>query len=52
MNALPLLCEIITHGGKVSSGFFGEDDFVHSLLQQGYLREDGLVSSIVCQEAT
>ena len=50
MSATSRLCEIIAHGGKVSANFDGDDDGVVALARHGYLRDAGVLASIVCDE--
>lgn len=48
MNAISLLCKIIAQGGKVSSSFYDEDKTFAALIRRGFLREVGVVGSVVC----
>lgn len=50
MTALALLCEIIALGGKVGAApFRGGPDFA-TLLRHGFIREAGVIASIVCDD--
>lgn len=50
MSAATLLCEIIAQGGKVASNFYiGDRDFA-ALVTYGFLREEGVLASVVCDE--
>lgn len=50
MNALALLCELIAQGGKASAAFYRDNPDFAALLRHGYLREAGVVSSVVCND--
>lgn len=50
MNAASLICEIIAQGGKVSSAFYDGNQAFATIKRHGYLREDGVVESVVCEE--
>ena len=49
MSAFARLCDAIAQGGKVSATFDGDDD-LKALVRHGYLREAGVLASIVCDE--
>ncbi len=50
MTAIALLCEIIAQGGKVPASFYRNAPAFTALLRHGYLREAGVVMSLVCNE--
>ncbi|SHE87297.1 hypothetical protein SAMN05444273_1035 [Litoreibacter ascidiaceicola] len=50
MSAAARLCDIIAQGGKVSADFDGGDDGLTALARHGYLREAGVLASVVCDE--
>lgn len=50
MSATSRLCEIIAQGGKVSADLDGGDDGFAALARHGYLREAGILTSVVCDE--
>lgn len=50
MSATSRLCEIIAQGGKVSADIDGVDDGFAALARHGYLRDAGVLASIVCNE--
>ena len=50
MNALSLLCELIAQGGKASATLYSDNPDFSALLRHGYLRESGLVASVVCND--
>lgn len=50
MSAAARLCDVIAQGCKVSADFDGEDDGFLALVRHGYLREAGVLASIVCDE--
>ncbi|MDF1856498.1 hypothetical protein [Pseudooceanicola sp.] len=50
MKPLSLLCEIIAQGGRASAAFYHDNLFFEALLRYGYLRESGVVASVVCSE--
>lgn len=47
---MSLLCEVIAQGGKVPSGFYEKDKTFAALIRHGYLREVGVVESVVCDD--
>lgn len=49
MNAISLLCEIISQNGKVAAQTFREDERYGALLGAGLLKRDGLVQSLLCE---
>lgn len=49
MNAVSLLCEIITQTGKVAAHTYREDERYGALLDAGLLKRDGLVQSVLCE---
>ena len=49
MNAVSLLCEIITQTGKVAAHTYREDERYGALLDAGLLKCDGLVQSVLCE---
>lgn len=49
MSAVSLLCEIISQGGKVASGFHSGVTF-DALVRHGFMREAGVMSSVVCNQ--
>ena len=50
MTAIALLCEIIAQGGKVPAALYRDDPAFAALLRHKYLREVGIVASLVCNE--
>lgn len=50
MNPVSLLCEIIAQGGKVSADIDDGDGGFAALARHGYLREAGVLASVVCDE--
>ena len=50
MSAATRLCDVIAQGGKVSAEFDGGDDGFAVLARHGYLREAGVLASVVCDE--
>lgn len=50
MSAVSLLCAIIAHGSKVTSGFHQDNRGFAALVRHGFLREAGVVSSVVCDQ--
>lgn len=50
MSAAARLCEIIAQGGKASASFYGGDDGFVALVRHGYLRDVGVLASVVCDE--
>lgn len=49
MSAAARLSDVVAQGGKVSAKFDGDDDF-RALVRHRYLREAGVLASIVCDE--
>ncbi len=49
MNAVSLLCEIISQNGKVAAQNYREDVRYGALLDAGLLKRDGLVQSLLCE---
>lgn len=52
MNALSLLCEILAHGGRASTAHHSDEPAFAALLRHGYLREAGVVASLVCNDCS
>lgn len=50
MSAAARLCDVIAQGGKVSAEFHDKDDGFLALVRHGYLREAGVLASVVCDE--
>ncbi len=50
MSEVLLLCKVIAHGGKVTSGFHKCERGFAALVRHGFLREAGVVSSVVCDQ--
>lgn len=50
MSATSQLCEIIAQGGKVSADFNSGGNGFAALARHGYLREAGVLASVVCDE--
>lgn len=50
MNAATLLRDVIAQGGSASASFYRDDPAFAALLHHGYLKETGLVASVVCDD--
>lgn len=50
MSAAALLCAIIAQGGKVTSDFYHGDRGFAALVRHGFLREAGVLTSVVCDQ--
>ena len=50
MNAVALLRDVIARGGSASANFYRDDPAFAVLLHHGYLKEAGLVASVVCDD--
>ncbi|MCB1471165.1 MAG: hypothetical protein KDK08_29260 [Rhizobiaceae bacterium] len=50
MTALTLLCEIIALGGNAAAALYRDDPRFAVLLRHGYLREAGVLTSVVCND--
>ncbi|MBB95954.1 MAG: hypothetical protein CML68_15350 [Rhodobacteraceae bacterium] len=52
MNAASRLCEIIAQGGKVSPDFYDDDRNFAAFKQHGFMREAGVLASVVCDQCS